>query len=60
MFELLHNHCLQFLLGHKNVTREVENNAYADLFFSFFLGGGGGVKEVCYEIFASSEWKNDT
>ena len=55
MFELLHNHCLQFLLGHKNVTREVENNAYADLFFSFFFGGGGGVKEVCYEIFASSE-----
>ena len=26
----LHNHCLQFLLGHENVPREVENNAYAD------------------------------
>ena len=39
----LHNHCLQFLLGHENVPREVENNAYADsLFFFFFLGGGGG------------------
>ena len=39
---LLHNHCLQFLLGHENVPREVENNAYADFFFFFFLGGGGG------------------
>ena len=28
-------------------------------FFLFFFWGGG-VKEVCYEIFASSEWKNDT
>ena len=37
--KLLHNHCLQFLLGHENVPREVENNAYADF---FFFGGGGG------------------
>ena len=28
--KLLHNHCLQFLLGHENVPREFENNAYAD------------------------------
>ena len=34
----LHNHCVQFLLGHENVPREVENNAYAD-----FLGGKRGV-----------------
>ena len=25
--KLLPNHCLQFLLGHENVPREVENNA---------------------------------
>ena len=46
--KLLHNHCLQFLLGHENVPREVENNAYADLW---------GVKEVYYGICASSEYK---
>ena len=43
---LLHNHCLQFLLGHENVPREVENKG----------GGGGVVKEVYYGICASSEW----
>ena len=37
----LHNYCLQFLLGHENVPREVENNAYADFW---------GVKEVYYGI----------
>ena len=37
----LHNHCLQFLLGHEDVPKEVENNAYAD-----FWGG----KEVYYGI----------
>ena len=44
---LLHNHCLQFLLGHENVPREVENNAYADFWW---------VKEVYYGICASSEF----
>ena len=44
--KLLHNHCLQFLLGHDNVPREVQNNAYADVW---------GVKEVYYGICASSE-----
>ena len=44
--KLLHNHCLQFLLGDENVPREVENNAYADFW---------GVKEVYYGICASSE-----
>ena len=38
---LLHNRCLQFLLGRKNVPREVENNAYADFW---------GAKEVYYGI----------
>ena len=51
---LLHNHCLQILLGHENVPREVENNAYAEFFF-FGGGVGGGVKEVYYGICASSE-----
>ena len=44
--KLLHNHCLQFLLGHENVSSEVENNAYADFW---------GVKEVYYGICANSE-----
>ena len=42
----LHNHCLQFLLGHENVPKQVENNAYADFW---------GVKEVYNGICASSE-----
>ena len=44
--KLLHNHCLQFLLGHENVPREVENNAYADFW---------GIKEMYYGIRASCE-----
>ena len=47
---------LQFLLGHENVPREVENNAYADFFFLGWGEGGGGLKEVYYGICASSEW----
>ena len=43
--KLSHNHCLQFLLGHENVPREVETNAYADFW---------GAKEVYYGICASS------
>ena len=43
----LHNHCLQFLLGHENVLREVESNAYAYL---------RGVNVVYYGICASSEY----
>ena len=39
--KILYNHCLQVLLGHEDVLREIKNNAYAN-FFS--LGGGGGVK----------------
>ena len=30
------NHCLQVLLGHEDVLREIKNNAYAN-----FWGGGG-------------------
>ena len=45
----LHKHYLQFLLGHENVPREVENNAYADFFF-FFLGGGGGKRVVLWDL----------
>ena len=35
----LHNHCFQFLLGLRIVSRETENNGYAKL-----GGGGGGTK----------------
>ena len=44
--KILHNHCLQVLLGHKDVLREIKNNAYANFW---------GVKEVYYGICASSE-----
>ena len=39
--KILHNHCLQVLLGHEDVLREIKNNAYANF---------GGVKEVYYGI----------
>ena len=32
-------------MGHEGVPRVIENDAYA---IFFFLGGGGGVKEVYY------------
>ena len=44
--KLLHNHCLQVLLGHEDVLREIRNNACANFW---------GVKEVYYGICASSE-----
>ena len=44
--KILHNHCLQFLLGHEDVPGEIENNAYET-----FFGG----KEVYYGISASRE-----
>ena len=44
--KLLHSHCLQFPLGHENVTREVEDNAYANFW---------GIKEMYYGICASRE-----
>ena len=28
--KILHNHCLQVLLGHEDVLREIKNNAYAN------------------------------
>ena len=43
--KILHNHCLQVLLGHEDVLREIKN--YANFW---------GVKEVYYGICASSEW----
>ena len=43
------NHCLQVLLGHDDVLREMKNNAYANIW---------GVKEVYYGICASSELVN--
>ena len=54
--KLLHNNCLQFLLGHENVPREVENDACEDFFFLLGVGGGGGEgEEVYYGICAISE-----
>ena len=44
--KILHNHCLQVLLGHEDVLKEIKNNAYANFW---------GVKEVYYGICASSE-----
>ena len=44
---ILHNHCLQFLLGHEDVLREIENNAY-----SIFLG-----EKRCLGICPSREFK---
>ena len=44
--KILHNHCLQVLLGHEDVLREVKNNTYANFC---------GVKEVYYGICAGSE-----
>ena len=29
--KILHNHCLQVLLGHEDVLREIKNNAYANI-----------------------------
>ena len=46
--KILHNHCLQVLLGHEDVLREIKNNAYANFW---------GLKEVYYGICASSEFK---
>ena len=36
--KILHNDCVQFLLGHEDDPREIENNAYAN-----FWGGKRGV-----------------
>ena len=47
--KILHNHCLQVLLGHEDVLRENKNNAYANFW---------GVKEVYYGICASSEFQD--
>ena len=44
--KILQNHCLQVLLVHEDVLREIKNNAYANFW---------GVKEVYYGICASSE-----
>ena len=38
----MHNHCLQFLLGHGIVPRKIKNNAYGIFFFFFFFWRGGG------------------
>ena len=51
---MLHNQCLQLLLRHEDVPREILNNAYVDFFFSLEGVGGGGV-EVYYGICASRE-----
>ena len=44
---ILHNHCLQVLLGHEDVLREIKNNAYTNFW---------GVKEVYYGICVSSKY----
>ena len=49
--KILHDHCLQVLLGHEDVLREIKNNAYANFW---------GVKEVYYGICASSELLKST
>ena len=45
--KILHNDCLQVLLGHEDVLREIKDNAYANFW---------GVKEVYYGICAGSEF----
>ena len=47
----LKSHCLQFLLGHEDVPREIESNAYAKFW---------GVNKVYYGIWESSEDKIQT
>ena len=42
------------------MSQEKSKTMPMQICFSFFWGGEGGVKEVYYGIFASSEWKNDT
>ena len=44
--KILHNHCLQVLLGREDVLREIKNNAYANFW---------GVEELYCGICASSE-----
>ena len=44
--KILHNHCMQVLLGHEDVLRKIKNNAYA--YFCW-------VEEVYYGICARSE-----
>ena len=39
VIKIMHNLCFSFLLAIKAVPREIENNAYANFFFS---GGGRG------------------
>ena len=46
--KILHNHCLEVLLGHEDVLREIKNNAYANFW---------GVKEVYYGICANSKYQ---
>ena len=40
--QILHNRCISFLLGITAVLREIENNAYPNVFFLAGGGGGGG------------------
>ena len=46
--KILHNDCIQFLLGHDDDPREIENNGYANIW---------RLKEDYYGIFESREWR---
>ena len=54
--KILHNYCVQFLLGNTVVPREIEDNGY-----TIFLGGGGagrggvGVNKVHYGLCGNSD-----
>ena len=48
---ILHEHCLQVLLGIKMTPKETENNAYAN-----FLGSQTKSIMICYGIFRSGQF----
>ena len=47
--KILHNRCLQFLLGVEMAPRETENNVYVK------FGGVAKSNMVCYGIFCSGQ-----
>ena len=56
--QILHNHCLGFLLGQLLYPGEIGNNGYAK-FGGWGVGGGGGVNKKHYGLCESSELKKD-
>ena len=49
---ILHDHCLQVLLGITVTPREIEDNGYAK------CGGGGGVNNMYYGLGENGEFKD--